>query len=463
MAAEYSGAYPVNGEVVVTVTPDFTSAFLTLYPPKNGGKEIRFDDVTKALSAKAVSHNIKVDLIREMVDNKVYDKEYKVAEADAPVNGEDGSVTYHYSAENVFAPKEDEKGFVDYKNLGFIRVIHKGEVIAEIMPPTEGIDGMDIRGSVRKAIPGKPANFKVGSGTYLSDNGLTILATHDGNVCYRDGAFCVDTTVTISADVDASVGNIDFIGDVVVKGEVMEGFSITSGKDIVVSGNVTNATLKAEGNITVKKGAINSRLNALGDISCQFTEYSDIRAEGNVTAQDFVICNVFCGGSLTAKALNGGKYIVIGNTEIRSALGTKNYAPTEVIAGNNAMLNAEMSELKKKISDCDVKLDRCVQIIDFLNEKRRELKALPEDKEELLGTMVRTKIACQMEKKTAHKRISEIEQELSETQFKYVSCKGTVYPGVRVTINNATTKFDTETTHVKIYLNDEGEIVTGKP
>ena len=463
MAAENSGGYPVNGEIVVTVTHDFSSAFITLYAPQNGGKEICFDDVMKALSAKAVSYNIKTDLIREMVDKKVYDREYKIAEADEAINGEDGSVTYHYSTENTSAPKEDEKGFVDYKDLGFIRVIHKGEVIAEIMPPTNGIDGTDVRGVVSKALPGKPANFKVGSGTYLSDNGLTILASHDGNICYRDGAFCVDTTVTIPADVDASVGNIDFIGDVIVKGEVMEGYSIKSGRDIIVNGNVTNAALQAERNIVVKKGVINSKLSALGDISCQFTEYTDIHAEGNVTAQDFVICNVFCGGNLTAKALNGGKYTVIGNTEVRSSLGTKNYAPTEVIAGNNAMLNAEMNGLIKKISECDSKLDRCVQIIDFLNEKRRELKSLPEDKEELLGTMVRTKISCQVEKKNAQKRISEIEQELSETQFKYVSCRGTVYPGVRVTINNATTKFDTETTHVKIFLNDQGEIVTGKP
>lgn len=462
MAAENQNkiGYPVNGEVIVTVLPDYSTAFMTLYPPQNGGKEVTYEAACAALAAKGVSHNINTQLIKAAVESKIYDREFKAAEADMPVDGVDGTITYKYSKENVLAPKENEQGFVDYKNLGLIRNIHENDVIAEITLPTDGTPGRDVRGTEMRAVPGKKANFTIGSGTKLSDDGLRIYAAIDGHVCYKSNAFCVESTVTISGDVDASVGNLDFLGDIIIKGEIMEGFSVISGKNVTVHGNATGACVKAGGSITIKKGSINSNLTAHGDISCQFCEYSKIVTDGNVSAQNFVICDVYCGGNLTSKALNGGKYTILGDTEVTD-LGTKTYAPTEVIAGDNAVLNKERETLLKSISEYDLKIERCTQIIDFLNEKRKEFKRLPEDKEELLGTTVKTRLTCQMEKKQAHKRIAEIETALSQRQYRTIICKGTVYPGVKVTINDSLMKFEKETTRVKVYLDNDGNITSG--
>lgn len=453
--------YPVDSEIVVVVSPDFTKAFVTIYPPQNGGKEATADDVRAALLAKAVSYNIDNERIEHFIEHKLYGREFIAAAADEAVDGTDGEIIYKYSKETAFTPQEDENGFVDYKNLGFIRNIHANDVIAEITLPTEGTGGKDVRGVEIKAISGKPANYVIGSGTRLSPDGLTIVAAQDGNICYRQNAFCVESTVIIGADVDASVGNLDFLGDIIIKGEIMEGFYVISGGNITVGGNVTNAALKAKGNITVKKGAINSRLDAEGDVSCQFCEYTDIRAGGNVSAQDYVICTVFCGKDLKAKALNGGSYTVIGETDVKY-IGTKNYAPTEVILGNNALLNSEKISLQKNVAEHDAVIDRCIQVINFLNIKRRELKTLPEDKEELMGKMVRTKLASQMEKKADLNRIAEIDSLLSEKQFRSITCKGTIYPGAKITIDSSTMKFDTETTHIKVYLDEGGNIVTGQ-
>ncbi len=455
-----NSGYPVDGEIVVTVLSDYSAAFMTLYPPQNNGREITYEDAVAALMAKAVTYNVQTQLIKAAIESRVYEKEFKVAEADKAVDGIDGTITYKYSKDNVLAPKEDEHGFVDYKNLGLIQNIHTNDIIAEITLPTDGTDGTDIRGVTLKAVPGKRANFTIGPGTALSEDGLSIYAAIDGHVCFRNNTFCVDHTVTISGDVDASVGNIEFLGDIVIKGEVLEGFRVVSGKNVTVSGNVTGAEIRAGGNITIKKGSINSSLTAHGDINCQFCEYSNISTDGNIHAQSFVICDVYCGANLTSKALNGGKYTVLGDTEV-TYLGTKTYAPTEVIAGDNAVLNKEKEGLKKKIPELDVKIDRCTQIVDFLTEKRKELKHLPEDKEELLGVTVKTKLNCQMELKQIRKRIAEIDSALRQKQYRTVICKGTAYPGTRVTINTESMKFETETTRVKIYLDNDGCITTG--
>lgn len=452
---------PVDGDVVISVRPDFSTAYITIYGAQNGGRDLSYDDIINALRAKAVSYNIDTARIRSAVQTKMFDKEFVAAQADMPQNGIDGTVTYKFSKESVLAPKEDEHGFVDYKNLGLIRNIRENETIAEITLPTEGTPGKDIRGLVMRAIPGKKASYNIGTGTKLSDDGTRIYAIFDGHVCFKNNAFCVENTVTISGDIDASVGNIEFLGDVIVKGEVMEGFSITAGKDVTVSGNVTGADIHAGGAITIKKGSINSNLMSHGDISCQFCEHSKIRTDGNVNGQSFVICDVYCGQDLKAKALNGGKYTVLGDTEV-TYLGTKNYAPTEVIAGDNAVLNKEKELLNKRITELDSQIGRCTQIVDFLTEKRKQLKHLPEDKEELLGNMVKAKLTCKNEKKQSLKRIAEIDMSLSQKQYRSIICKGTAYPGVKVTINDAVMKIENETPRVKIYLNGDGLITTGQ-
>lgn len=448
-----------DAEVVVTVLTDFSAAFMTIYPPAGGGRDVTVQDCMDALSAKGVKHNINTELINSAVESKVYDKEFKAAAAVMPVNGQDGSVSYKFNKETVLAPKEDEQGFVDYKDLGLIRNIREGDIIAEITMPDNGTDGTDVRGVTMKAVPGHKASFNVGTGTRLSSDGTKITAAFDGHVCFKNNAFCVENTVTLK-DVDAAVGNIDFIGDIIIKGEIMEGFTVTAAKNITVAGNVTGATVKAGGNVIIKKGCINSNVTAHGDITCQFCEHSKIVTDGNLNVQSCVICDVYCGGNLTAKALNGGKYTIIGDTEA-AYLGTKNYAPTEIVAGDNAILSQEKEASQKKITELDSKINRCTQIIEFLNEKRKELKHLPEDKEELLGNMVKSKLTCQMEKKNLNKRISEIEVRLSQRQSRTVICKNTVYPGVRVIIDSATMKFEVETMRVRLYLNDEGEIVSG--
>ena len=451
---------PVDGEVIITVPQNFSAAYISIYPPQNGGREITFDKVMSALAVKGVKYNINEELIRSLIQRKDFDKEIKAAEADMPVDGKNGTITYKFDKEQVIAPQEDDKGFVDYKNLGLIRNIRENEVIAVITPPEQGTDGKDIRGVVMKAAPGKPAPFTVGRGTRLTEDGLSIVAAIDGHVCYRDKTFCVDPTVTISGDVDASVGNIDFLGDVIIKGEVMEGFSVTAGRDVTVGGNVTGAKIKAGGSITIKKGAINSKLTAHGNISCQFCEYSDISTDSDLNIQNFVICTVYCGGNLTSKSINGGKYTVLGNTEV-TYLGTKNYAPTEVTAGDNAMLTEEKNDCLKKISEFETTIERCNQIAEFLTAKRKELKGLPEDKEELLGSAIKTKFASQNSIKQLRKRIANIDESLSEVQKCYVAVKGIAYQGAKVVINDSVKKFEAETPRVKIFLGDDGELVSG--
>ena len=451
---------PVDSVVNVTITSNCSEVYITVDPPEHNGKEVTFEGIMQALKNYKVCYGLNMDEIKRIADNRLYNERTLVGEWTPAVNGIDGTITYRYEKQVKIAPVEDENGFVDYKNLGLIRIVHAGDVIADITHPTEGEPGTDVKGQTLRQIPGKKASFTLGANTELNEDETQILATTDGNINFKGGAFVVDQVVTIAGDVDASVGNINFVGDVIVKGEVMEGFKIASKGNIIVSGNVNGATLECDGDIVIKKGCINSKVVAHGSVSINFCEHSNIRCDGELSSTNFVICDVYC-GNLSVKGthggLMGGSYTSLTSVEI-SNIGTKNYTPTVLTVGDNALLSEEKNDLLKQISQQQKTLDDLTLVINFLNEKKKELHTLPEDKEVMLGNACRQKIVMGMDIKKLQKRIDEIDTSLSNKQFLSIGCKGYMYPGVKIIINDQVFKAEAEYVRTRVSISEDGII-----
>jgi uncharacterized protein (DUF342 family) len=91
-----------------------------------------------------------------------------------------------------------------------------------------------------------------------------------GRVDYKNLTVSVSSCYTIPEDVDLSIGNITFAGDVLVKGNVISDITIQATRNIEIDGVAESATLLAGGNIILKNGM---RGNDMGVIE----------AEGSVT------------------------------------------------------------------------------------------------------------------------------------------------------------------------------------
>ena len=451
---------PVDCAIYVTITSNSSEVYVTVEPPENGGKEVTFEAIMQELNNYKVCYGLNLDEIKRIAENRLYNERTLVAEWTPAVNGIDGTITYHFEKQVKIAPVEDDHGFVDYKNLGLIRTVHKGDVIADITHPTEGEPGTDVKGQLLRQIPGKKASFTLGTNTELNEDETQIVASTDGNINFKGNAFVVDQVVTIAGDVDASVGNINFVGDVIVKGEVMEGFKIASKGNIVVSGNVNGATLECDGDIIIKKGCINSKIMAHGSVTINFCEHSNIRCDGDLISSNFVICDVYC-GNLSVKGthggLMGGSYTSLTSVEIPN-IGTKNYTPTVLTVGDNALLSEEKTALLNEMEKIKKTLDDLVLVINFLNEKKKELHTLPEEKEQMLGNACRQKIVMGMDIKKIQKRIDEIDTSLSNKQFLSIGCKGYMYPGVKIIINDQVFKAEAEYVRTRISISEDGLI-----
>ncbi|MCD7731802.1 MAG: FapA family protein [Oscillospiraceae bacterium] len=447
--------------VTVTVSPKYTEAFVYIEPPENGGQGITKEIITSALTANNIKFGLREEVIDSIIKDERYNQRMCVAAAEYPVDGENGEISYKFDKNVEAAPVEDEQGFVDYKDLGLIRTVYAGDLIAEIKLPTEGKSGMNVRGEVMRQIVGKKASYTIGSNTKLSEDGTRITAAVDGHLVFKNGAFTVETVVTIGGDVDASVGNIDFIGDIIVKGNICEGFKVSSNSNITVNGDVNGAVLESGGDIVIKKGCINTKITSHSSVSAQFCERCTIKCDGDISSQNYVICDIYCGGTLITKGSNGsiigGRYTILNSIEAAN-IGSKNYTPTEITLGDNAILANEKAGLEAKIASIQKSMNDLTLIINFLNEKKKELHRLPEDKEKILGNSVRQKVLYNVDIKNAEKRIEEINISLEAKQMLSVGCKGYIYPGTKITINDVIFKAETEYVRSRVGLDRDGQI-----
>jgi uncharacterized protein (DUF342 family) len=458
---------PVNASVQVDVNNNNSVASVHIIAPKNGGEHITAAMVDAALKERGVVFGIHEDAIKKIEKDHIYNQDVVVASWLVAENGVDGTITWKYDRETSGTPIEDERGNVDYKNLGTVRNIYKGTVLADITNPTDGTPGNDVLGNVLVPKPGKKASYQVGTNTALSEDGKRISATADGALTFKNGTFSIEHELIIKTNIDFATGNIEFIGDITVNGDVLEGFSVKSlSGNVTIKGGVYGGEIGAAKAVVIKKGANHSKVTSGGDFNVMFCEYSDINCEGNLDATNLIICNVYCGGTLKIRGksggLVGGRYTIMNEVEVEN-IGSSHYPVTEVTLGNNAVLTNEKSELMKTIEKRNQEIHDLTLIIDFLNDKKkRDRKPLPQDKEEILGNSVRTRLIKSREIQTMNKRITEIDETLQNKQNLRINCKGTIYPKTKIVINTSRYEVSNEWTRCSVYIGEDGEITFGQ-
>ena len=145
--------------------------------------------------------------------------------------------------------------------------VEVGAVLAVKSEAIQGTVGVDIFGAPIKPKPPQDVEILAGDGVRLIKNNTVAVASQAGRPVLdgrRQKVLKVIPVYTVPGDVDINVGSISFKGDIVIWGDVLEGFCITAGRDITVHGNVIQAQLYAGGNINLLKNVISSELNAGG-------------------------------------------------------------------------------------------------------------------------------------------------------------------------------------------------------
>ena len=189
---------------------------------------------------------------KELVDGLV------VAEGRKAIDDENDKVEILFEKTKRIVA-EDSKEKVDYRNLYSIANVSANTILAELKKGKEGTDGLDIFG---KEIPKKlkkNLQLKVGNGCKIEDG--KVIATIEGQPTVKSGVFFVHQVFQAPADVDLKSGNINFIGDVKIVKNVLDGMIVEAGNTVTIGGNVESATVIAQGETRINGSIINSTIH----------------------------------------------------------------------------------------------------------------------------------------------------------------------------------------------------------
>lgn len=448
----------------VQVTHDAKKAYATLTPP-DGGKMITLDEALEVLNKSGVVEGIDRDKLAKMIEEEVYNQPVQIASAVLPVDGKDGYVDLKISLKKDKKPVIREDGSVDFHELNLIENVKAGQVLAILVPPVKGRDGVDVRGNVLKAKEGKPAVLPRGKNTSISGDGTMLIASIDGQVCESGGKLNVHPVYEVKGNVDNTTGNIRFVGKVVVWGSVLTGFEIEADGDVEVHGVVEGATIKSGGNIMIKSGVQGNGkayLSCKGSLVTKFLENCTAHADGDIVAEAIMHSTVSCKSIVEVK---GRKGLIVGGKiaaqkEIRAmTVGSSMATVTHLEVGVDPKLRKDIEECSRELKEEGKTLEQIKQSISLL-DKMAKKGGLPANKKVMLAKCLKAKKQLEESIKHKNEKLQTLKTKLETISKGKVKVSGTVWPGVTITIGHST-MFIKDYMEYVTYYREEAEVKFG--
>lgn len=211
--------------------------------------------------------------------------------------------------ERVLRPQTNEGERVDMRNLGEVICVKVNTPVLRRTPPTKGRTGFDVKGNTIPAVQGEWIDFKMGTGTVVSDSDANLLMSSiSGMPKYRDQVMNIDDTFTCNG-VNVGTGHVNYEGAVLVNGDVTEKMQIKAAGDVTINGFVESAYIESGGDIIITEGAMGKvndkqgdfqcRLVAAGSIHVQHGQGIDIQCSGDITVgRQLAYSRLRCGGAV---------------------------------------------------------------------------------------------------------------------------------------------------------------------
>lgn len=434
---------PLDIFIEITVSDDRLFAYLQFVKvPEQIA--ITMEQLSTLLKTNGVEHGIDFVRLMEIVNNPAsfYHARTVVAIGEKPVQGENGYIEFLFDVKGgQKKPLELEDGKVDFKEVVSINNVRQGQLIASRVPARKGVPGKAVTGEALLPNPVKDVHFKIGKNVVLDQEKTSMYATIDGMVTMTENdKLNVFPIYEVNGDVDYSVGNISFVGSVVIRGNVLNGFKIKASGDIRITGGIEAAELEAGGSIVIGAGILGQNkgiVKADKTVKCSFVQEGTIYAgEDVVVMQSIMHSTIRAGRNVICQSWKGlivGGIIQAGENVSARTIGNTVSTATVIEAGVLPELRNELQELRNKLAKTEDSLTKTDKALEMLDQLAVAGKLTP-DKVAMRIKLNHTKKQVLDEIATMKERILEIEKIQEEIGKARIEAASTIYAGTKLVI-----------------------------
>lgn len=389
-----------------------------------------------------------------------------IASGDKPVDGKDGYIEHMYELDgNEKRPLEREDGTVNYKEVTSINNVRKGQIIARRILPEEGTNGKAVTGEPVFARTGKEARFKPGKNVVIDPEQTAMYAAIDGVVVKTDrDKINVFPIYEVNGDVDFNVGNINFVGTVVIRGNVQPGFRIKASGDIRITGGVEAAELEADGSIEISAGILGQNkgfVKAGKNVKSSFIQDGTVEAgEDVIVSQSIMHSTIRAGKSVLCQGTKGlivGGIVQAGEKVTARTIGNSMSTVTVIEVGVVPELRNELIQLRSQMRNTMENLDKTEKALTLLDQLAAAGQLTP-DRLAMRIKLGHTKKQAADDLAHMKERTLEIEKSLEDTDKAKVLVGSMVYGGTKIVIGRYT-KFIKDPTSRTCFKLANGDIV----
>jgi uncharacterized protein (DUF342 family)/CheY-like chemotaxis protein len=442
----------------IDVSRDHITAYLHVNNTVKSG-DIDLGDIRGSLTAHRITYGIKdTEKLSVFLENMdLYDHTLIVASGKPFTVGDDARIEFLFEADARAALSDEltaSLDSIDFRSVGRIASVKKGQVIARKIPATQGEEGITVYGQKLPGEWGMDITLQAGENVTVSQNGLDFMAAIDGAPIVSRGVLRVDPVTIIEGDVGHETGSISFAGTVAVRGSIQDGFTVQAAGDIIVDNTVQAATVEAGGDIVVRRGILTrgkTRIHAEGSVFARFIENSIVEAEGDIVVETAIMnSDTRCNGRVVA--LNGEGAVMGGQTlafdcVLAKSIGSTANVKTYVQAGYRYDVQKQFLDAMAKLRSVQKQMAEVKKNYDFVSNTSGDFDKLGELRGQAMKLL---KIQKQMQDD-----ITEINNGRIFNQLASIDVENTLYPGATLLLGDARFTVSKETGFASIKWDTE--------
>ncbi|WP_018527132.1 DUF342 domain-containing protein [Alkalispirochaeta alkalica] len=433
-----------DGYIELTIAEDAMLVLGDFFPALGGGRMLSPDYLATVLESQNVVHGVRSgeleEIMLEVNTSRHARRGVPVARGTEPVSMRPPFFRVLQKTAEVAGDFTHDAGQIDYKQVTRLPVVRRGQVIARRVPLQEGVPGTNVHGEevpfgtipVDTVVPGK--------NTLQRDD--VVVAGIGGQLQTRDGQFFVEDRLEIGGNVDYQTGSIEFPGDVILKGEVKDGFHVWAGGAIIAAGTVDVSEIYCRKDFSARGGLVGrgrALLRCGGRVQARFVGNCHVESKSSVFVKQYVYQAHI--GSLDRLALGPRGRIIGGVTTAAQGvrcytLGNSAHVPTLVRVGLNFIAERKLDISSRRHQIVTLRLQKLLERTPE-NPTDRQLNVLHQLEEE------RQKLSAQM---------GDLAGELDRYEDADVVVDGVVYPGVQIQICRAVMVVEEELKKVRFSL-----------
>ncbi len=417
--------------------------------------------ILKELSGRRIIFGIDEEAIERGLEHGA---QTVIAKGKPPEAGKDAKIVRKFNAEQKGKLAEDKYGRVDYKNLNLFLIAHKGDILAERVPHTLGIEGTNIFGDTIKPKPGKPKPVPAGKNTEIQDENF-VVATIDGQIIEANNKFSIDPRLEIKGDVGVGTGNINFIGAVDIGGNVLQGFAVKATGTVTIKGAVTGGMVEGF-NVFIKGGIIGvdgkGKVVAEEDVQATFVENGTVEAGGEIQISDVVLhSDLRAGVRIVVEGKRGlvtGGYLAAGEEIRAKTIGNQALVASRLIVGVNPSLQKKYQDACREYSESKKKLHQLTQALNTLG--KIDVSLLPPQRAEQIAQLTRSQFPLAGQVERSERLVKELEEQLAQMKNGRICVSDRIFPGQKIVVNSIVKHLQTEEQHCTFQV-EEDEVRVG--